>query len=268
MSQPAILGPVPAHARFLFLNLKGEARTALSELIPADDLVIGLGPALLSKLGVSVDGVRPMPDIVATTPTDLCIRIQGSDPGVVLHRERALRSQLRSFEQIDAVSGFMHADSRDLSGYIDGTENPTGDDATRVAQQDDGSSVLAIQRWEHNFAALDAMSKTQKDHAIGRERVSNDELEDAPESAHVKRTAQEDFDPEAFTVRRSMPWRDQRGAGLVFVSFSATLDPFEAQLRRMLGEDDGIVDALFQFTKPVTGAVYWCPAVRDGALVI
>jgi putative iron-dependent peroxidase len=101
---------------------------------------------------------------------------------------------------------------------------------------------------------------------IGRERTSNEELEDAPASAHVKRTAQEDFAPEAFLVRRSMPWRDHRGQGLLFASFSASLDPFEAQLRRMVGLDDGIVDAIFQVSRPVTGATFWCPPLRKGGL--
>jgi len=57
--------------------------------------------------------------------------------------------------------------------------------------------------------------------------------------------------------------------GLVFLSFSATLDPFTAQLRRMVGAEDGVVDAIFAFTTPVTGAVYRCPPVQgEGRLVL
>jgi len=55
-------------------------------------------------------------------------------------------------------------------------------------------------------------------------------------------------------------------AGLVFLSFGSSLDKFEAQLRRMVGGDDGITDALFKFTRPVTGAYFWCPAMRRGRL--
>lgn len=110
------------------------------------------------------------------------------------------------------------------------------------------------------------MQPEERDHCIGRRRSDNEELDDAPESAHVKRTAQESFDPEAFVVRRSMPWADASAAGLMFVAFGHSLDAFEAQMRRMVGLDDGIVDALFRFTRPLSGAYFWCPPVKGGKL--
>lgn len=280
-AQPAILQPVPRHASFLFLNLShgASAREAADALAAAhrEHLLVGLGPSLLAALGCSAPGLKPMPTWTGagltspSTPSDVLLRISGDDPGAVLHRERAVLAALPQLVVADRVDGFLHGASRDLSGYEDGTENPTGADAAVVALQSGapglaGSSVVAVQRWVHDLDALAAMSRTQQDHAIGRDRESNEELEEAPESAHVKRTAQEDFDPEAFTVRRSMPWRDHRGAGLVFVSFAATLDPFLAQLHRMMGLDDGVVDALFSFTRPVTGGTWWCPPIRDGRL--
>ena len=82
----------------------------------------------------------------------------------------------------------------------------------------------------------------------------------------MKRTAQESFDPEAFVLRRSMPWAGAEGEGLVFVAFGHSLDAFEAQLRRMVGLDDGITDALFRFSRPVTGNYFWCPPVKAGHL--
>ena len=63
-----------------------------------------------------------------------------------------------------------------------------------------------------------------------------------------------------------MPWADATQAGLVFVAFGRSLDAFEAQLKRMAGTEDGIADALFTFSRPVTGAYYWCPPVRNGRL--
>lgn len=80
---------------------------------------------------------------------------------------------------------------------------------------------------------------------MGRRLADNEEIEDAPISAHVKRTAQEGFSPEAFVVRRSAPWTKDEESGLVFVSFGHSLAAFEAQLSRILGEDDGVMDALF-----------------------
>jgi putative iron-dependent peroxidase len=101
---------------------------------------------------------------------------------------------------------------------------------------------------------------------IGRTKQGDIELADAPPTAHVKRAAQESFQPEAFLLRRSMPWADGTGEGLVFVAFGRTLDAFEAILGRMLGVEDGVVDALFRFTAPISGDTFWCPPVVQGRL--
>jgi putative iron-dependent peroxidase len=106
---------------------------------------------------------------------------------------------------------------------------------------------------------------------VGRRRSDNEELDDAPESAHVKRTAQESFEPEAFVVRRSMPWwsvspQGSDRSGLMFSAFGCSFDAFEAQMRRMLGIDDGISDGLFRFSRPLTGCYFWCPPLSGGKL--
>ena len=129
-----------------------------------------------------------------------------------------------------------------------------------------GASFVAVQQWVHDLDRFAAMPHKDQDNAIGRRKRDNKELDSAPASAHVKRTAQESFAPEAFVLRRSMPWADATRAGLVFVAFGRSLDAFEAQLKRMAGAEDGIADALFTFTRPVTGAYYWCPPVRKGRI--
>ena len=123
-----------------------------------------------------------------------------------------------------------------------------------------------MQQWQHDMSRYDAMATEEQDHCIGRRRSDNEELEDAPESAHVKRTAQESFDPEAFVVRRSMPWAEGKDCGLLFTAFGHSFDAFEAQFRRMLGVEDGTMDALFTFTRPLTGAYFWCPPVKGKKL--
>jgi putative iron-dependent peroxidase len=106
------------------------------------------------------------------------------------------------------------------------------------------------------------MNPHARDELIGRRITDNEEMDDAPESAHVKRTAQEDFDPEAFVWRRSMPWSDATRAGFMYVAFAKDFYAFEAQLKRMSGAEDGIVDGLFRFSHPVTCAYYWCPPMN------
>lgn len=82
----------------------------------------------------------------------------------------------------------------------------------------------------------------------------------------MKRTAQESFEPEAFVLRRSMPWAEGNEGGLVFTAFGHSLDAFEAQRRRMSGAEDGITDALYTFTEPETGAYFWCSPVHNRQL--
>ena len=110
------------------------------------------------------------------------------------------------------------------------------------------------------------MTGEERDQTIGRRKLDNEEIEDAPLSVHVKRTAQESFEPEAFILRRSMPWANETREGLVFVAFGKSFDPFEALLRQMVGAEDGISDALFRFTRPISGNYFWCPPVEDGRL--
>lgn len=283
-AQPAILESLPPLARYLEFNLAAPAdpSAALRRLAPLVDgrtLVLGIGASLVAQLGRSVPGLRSLacatgPGVeIPATPAALWCWLRGEDRGDFVHATRAVAAALGDgFVLERCLDAFRYRGGLDLSGYEDGTENPTGDAAVAAAVLQgagaglDGSSFVAVQQWRHDFARLDALSPAQQDATIGRRRSDNVELDDAPESAHVKRTAQESFEPEAFVLRRSMPWADAQHSGLVFVAFGRSFDAFEAQLRRMIGGDDGIVDALFGFTRPLSGAYYWCPPLRDGRL--
>jgi porphyrinogen peroxidase len=286
MHQPGILDPVPAVARYVNFVI-GEsgtdaqairaALTRLSPLADGSDVVLGIGPSLVKALDVDVPGLHEHPDFsghgvhVPSTPGTLWCWIRGDDLGDLLHLTRKVQKALApAFVVRHVVDAFRHAWSgthgRDLTGFEDGTENPEGEAAVAAAFASDGSSCVAVQQWLHDLDAFEKLTDDLADHAIGRHRVTNEELADSPESAHVKRTAQESFDPQAFLLRRSMPWMMSMQAGLMFVAFGKSFDAFEAQMRRMAGFDDGITDALFTISKPVNGAYYWCPPMQGGKL--
>ncbi len=284
LAQPGILEPIPAHGRYLTCQLRvgADPRTVITRLASQADgqaTVVGLGLSLVRELGAQIPGLKTFCGIdgarikLPATPTDLLVWLRGTDRGDLLIRSRHLETLLApAFDVTDITDAFNHDHGKDLTGYEDGTENPQGNEALTVALLPEstgplaGSSFVAVQRWCHHMSRFEAMSKQQQDHTIGRERDSNEELDDAPESAHVKRTAQESFDPEAFVLRRSMPWAEGNEGGLVFAAFGHSFDAFEAQLRRMSGAEDGITDALFGFSEPETGAYFWCPPVRGGLL--
>ncbi len=100
-------------------------------------------------------------------------------------------------------------------------------------------------------------------YVIGRLRSNNEEMKSAPVSAHVKRTVQDVVTLSdgslGSSLRRSMPWSDGQHPGLMFTSFGKSFEAFEAQLAKMTGATDGITDAPFTMSKPMSGAYFWCP---------
>ena len=282
--QAGILAPVPAAARYLCFQLKHQAnvRPPLHQLLALADghnLVVGLGKSLLLLLGIKKPALPNFPSYthaginIPSTPADIWCWLRGNERGDLLLQSQHLIATLSpAFECVHIVDAFNHQGGRDLSGYEDGTENPTDKEALRTAIVDgegqglDGGSFVAVQQWQHDMTVLRQFTREEQDYMIGRRHSDNEELEDAPESAHVKRTAQESFSPEAFILRRSMSWSAGADRGLMFAAFGHSLQAFSVQLRRMAGLEDGITDALFRFTKPLTGAYFWCPPMRDGCL--
>ena len=282
--QTGILAVVPRLARYLAFSLTplSEPRVALLRLCDHADgerTVIGIGQSTLLALGKTIEGFRVFPCYsgagidVPSTPGALWCWLRGEDRGELLHRARVIaRAVSPAFRLEKVIDAFQYGPGLDLTGYEDGTENPTGAHAHAVAviqgqgEGLDGSSFVAVQQWVHDLTRFDAMSVAEQDHTIGRRKSDNQEIDDAPVSAHVKRTAQESFDPGAFVLRRSMPWADATGEGLVFVAFGKSFQPFEALLKRMVGADDGIPDALFTFTRPISGHYFWCPPMHKGKL--
>ena len=289
LCQAAILAPVPLVGRYLFFSLAHveglrDSLSRLADLVDGVQVLVGVGPELVQVLDAQVSGLHPLEALsghgvqVPSTPLALCCWLRGNDAGDLFYLTRQLEKALAPALQLDQrVDAFRHGQGpnghgRDLTGYEDGTENPVGAVAQAAALVPvgtpglAGSSFMAVQQWVHDFEAFEAMASTEQDNLIGRRRSDNEELEDAPLCAHVKRTAQESFEPEAFVVRRSMPWAQGAQAGLMFVAFGHSFDAFEAQMRRMAGQVDGVTDALFQISRPVTGAFFWCPPMQEGRL--
>lgn len=282
--QPGILADLAAFGCSMSFRLKPDTdpRPALANLQQAFDPawgVVGLGEPLVRLLGGAVPGLRTFPSLsgpgctVPSTQDSLWVFLRAEDRSALFDRAALLRMALEpAFELVDALDTFKYQGGRDLTGYEDGTENPGPEESLEVALlpgEDGGlagSSFVAVQRWSHDLRGFHSHSPVERDEMIGRRRDSNEEIDDAPESAHVKRSAQESFAPEAFLVRRSMPWARGGDQGLEFISYGRSLDAFEQILRRMLGLEDGIVDALFRFSKPITGAYYWCPPIAGGRL--
>jgi putative iron-dependent peroxidase len=282
--QPGILEPIPPLARYLIFARNpnehpAQTLQALARAVDGVQVVAGLGASTVQALDATIPGLRPFPVIVhsgidiPSTPAGLWLWLRGEDRGDLVQATRRFRKLLApAFQLTQVVDAFRWRTALDLTGYEDGTENPTGEEAVATAcvqgqgEGLDGSSFVATQQWLHDLDFFESLPPQAQDFVFGRRKSDNEEIEDAPPSAHIKRTAQEDFEPEAFVLRRSMPWADSDREGFFFVAFGHSFYAFEAQLKRMAGVDDGIVDAIFTYSRPLTGAYFWCPPMRNGQL--
>jgi len=281
--QPGILNLPPACGRSLLFRLAPEADPGLALRGLAGNFapdwgVVGIGEPTIRALGHTLPGLRGFTALsgpgcsVPSTQQSLWIMLLGSDRGTLFDRTELVKPMLGpAFVLDDALDTFTYNGGRDLSGYLDGTANPTGQaaaDAALVAAGNGliGSSFVAVQRWVHDLDHFRRQTQAERDATIGRRLSDNEEMKDAPETAHVKRSEQESFDPPTFLLRRSMPWAAAHAQGLEFIAYGHSLDGFERVLRRMVGLDDGVTDALFRFTRPISGGYYWCPPVAAGRL--
>ena len=296
--QTGIFKPIPHLATYLNFKLIGAAPKALAlanlqQLLRMADgrrAVVGLSVNLCKSLAIKAPqalrafqtpagGKLKLPE----TPVDLLVWLRATpaqDRGDLLTISRQVQALLGdTFVLTETVEAFQHLSksgknskgiNRDLTGYEDGTENPKGQKAVDFGFAPDGGSFLAVQKWQHKWENITKMSPTEQNQAFGRNKQSNAELETAPPSAHIKRTTQEDFTlsdgTEGFSLRRSMPWSDGANSGLMFAAFGKSFEAFELQLARMVGADDGITDAVFKMSKPLTGSFFWCPPAVDGEI--
>jgi putative iron-dependent peroxidase len=160
--------------------------------------------------------------------------------------------------------GWPYHHDLDLTGFMDGTENPSLVEAASVALIPAGvpgesGSILLLQQWEHDATAWEALPRPAQEAAIGRRKIDSVELDPRPGSSHVART---DQDLLGRIFRRNIGYGSLVRHGTIFVGFCASQSVLQAMLERMAGIDDGIRDALTLFTRPITGAYYVVPATE------
>lgn len=234
-----------------------------------DRLVADQRPAALTGFPVfeSAAGVAP------STPADLLFHIRSERDDLNFQIAMELTGQLGdAVERVEEVRGFRYLDSRDLTGFVDGTENPEGENrqAVAVVGEEDaafaGGSYIHLQRYVHNMSHWNQQPlKTQED-VIGRTKADNVEYPSAEKAltAHTKRTSLKDTDGKSVEIlRHSMPYGDSETCGLLFASYCRTPDNFTLMLQSMIeGDGTGHTDHLLKYTRAVTGQAFFAPS-RD-----
>ena len=203
--------------------------------------------------------------VMPATQHDALVWMSGSAYDVVFDMARTVIQDLVGKAILkEETSSWAYRHDRDLTGFVDGSENPTLLDAPTDALLPDGvpgaaGSVLLLQKWKHRTAEWEALPVAKQELVMGRTKAESTELENKPQDSHVARTDQDKF---GNIFRRNMPYGDVVNHGTVFVGFSAEQKRLAKMLESMAGLQDGTRDALTRYTQPITGAYYFVPSVE------
>ena len=207
-----------------------------------------------------------------STQADILFWIHGTDQGEVMNAVIHINQSMNTIATLTSdVSGFKNKESRDLTGFVDGTENPKDQarfDAALIAKDKlgAGGSYVLTQQWQHNLTDFNQLPIVDQEQIIGRTKADDIELEgdDNPPTSHVSRTDAKIDGIAAKIFRRSTPYANATEQGLYFIALSCEIKRFNVQLERMLGNtDDGCSDKLMKYSTAETGA-YWFMTSKKG----
>lgn len=264
-----LLDPVQREAFASRLASVREPRTTTAGV----NFVIGFRPelwrALPGDIPATVEGfnreIRGVEGFVMpATQHDALVWLSGSAWDVIFDMARSVVRNLTGLATLaEDTSSWPYRHDRDLTGFVDGSENPTLLDAPADALIPDGpgaaGSVLLLQKWKRDVGAWEALPVDQQERVMGRTKPDSVELENKPPDSHVARTDQDEFG-EIF--RRNMPYGSVRDHGTMFVGFSSDQQRLAKMLKSMAGLANGTRDALTRFTQPLTGSYYFVPSVE------
>jgi putative iron-dependent peroxidase len=201
--------------------------------------------------------------VIPATQHDAMLWLSGSAYDVIFDVSRAAIAALSEVGVVaDETSSWAYRHDLDLTGFIDGTENPTLIDAPTVVLVPDGETgaggtILLLQRWEHDAALWESLGVDDQERVIGRSKPESTELDPRPDDSHVASTDQDTFGK---IFRRNMAYGTVTNHGTMFVGFCAQQGPLAAMLESMAGLRSGTRDALTAYTRPLTGAYYVIPS--------
>jgi len=238
------------------VNLVAGFRPELWREVVPDD-----APAELE--GFNRDLVGPDGYTMPAAQHDAVLWLSGSAYDVIFDCARAAIAALDGVASVaEETSSWQYLHDRDLTGFIDGSENPTLIESPDVALIPDGlpgagGTVLLLQKWRHDAAGWESLPVAEQERVIGRTKDESVELEDKPADSHVSSTDQDRFGK---IFRRNMPYGTVTDHGTMFVGFCSAQRPLAAMLESMAGVTSDSRDALTRYTQALTGAYYFVPS--------
>ncbi len=275
-----------SHAYLEFDVLDGQSRRDLVATISSFreprttiggvNLVVGFRPELWRELapedapagmkGFNADITGLDGFVMPATQHDAVLWIAGSAYDVIFDVSHGAIAELKGLAAVaDETSSWPYRRDRDLTGFIDGSENPNLIEAADVALVASGNpgaagTVLLLQKWAHDTALWESLPVVSQEQVIGRKKLDSVELEDKPADSHVASTDQDRFGK---IFRRNMPYGTVTDHGTMFVGFSAEQQRLSTMLDSMAGRSSGVRDALTRYTRPISGAYYFIPSAES-----
>ncbi len=217
--------------------------------------------------------IQAGPRHAVSTPGDLLFHVRAKRMDLCFELATQIMTRLGdAVSPVDEVHGFRYFDDRDLIGFVDGTENPTGQtavDAVLVGPEDAafaGSSYVIVQKYLHDLAGWNRLSTEAQERIVGRTKLSDIELDDAvkPTSAHNALTTIVENGKEIKILRDNMPFgRAAQGEfGTYFIGYARSPRTIEQMLVNMfVGRPPGNYDRLLDFSRAVTGNLFFVPSL-------
>jgi putative iron-dependent peroxidase len=245
------------------------------------NIVVGFGADLWDRLSdaapTDLGAFAPIDGLdghsAPSTQHDVWVWVHGTGADDVLDTATAITALFADVaDLVDETECFVYHDSRDLTGFIDGSANPGASAAAGVAlvaegEPGAGGTHVMAQRWVHDLGAFNELDVDAQEHVIGRTKADSVAIarELRPADAHIVRAELLDEAGEEREIyRRSVPFGNVTEHGLYFLAFSCERDRFDGMLAQMYGTTgDGVRDRLLDFSRAVTGAYYFAPSIED-----
>jgi porphyrinogen peroxidase len=295
-----VLTPLTAAAMFLVVTINPGGEAACRDLLPdwaglqrsvgfrspgGLSAVAGIGSVAWDRLFGSGSGsgpgsgpgrpaeLHPFRELhgarhrAVATPGDLLFHIRAERMDLCFEFATQVMGRLAGAVSVaDETHGFRFFDERDLLGFVDGTENPTGGAASAAVFDATGGSYVIVQKYLHDMPAWNALSTEDQERAIGRSKLSDIEMPDdvKPSNSHVALNTITDPDgTQRQIVRENMPFGavGKGEYGTYFIGYAATPDVTEQMLANMfLGDPPGNTDRVLDFSTAVTGGLFYVPS--------
>ncbi len=216
--------------------------------------------------------IKAGPRHAVATPGDLVFHIRAKRMDLCFELATQIMARIgNAVSPIDEVHGFRYFDDRDLIGFVDGTENPSGQaaiEAAYVGAEDAafaGGSYVIVQKYLHDMTGWNALCTEAQERIIGRTKLADIELDDAvkPAYAHNALAKVVVDGKEIKIIRDNMPFGRvaEKEFGTYFIGYARSPRTIEQMLENMfVGQPAGNYDRLLDFSVAKTGNLFFVPS--------